>query len=288
MEQLLQDNFDVSTLGLSNQVLVEFLKAHYSGASYCRFPNCPRGEVAFQSTKQRDQHELAHLPRYQCTKPQCAWRGQGFKTQKLLKIHDQKYHPDLQSLAVPQIPTTWKQQQQQLSQTGMPGQQLPGQQLHSLIMPTRADISRLRAQFPKLEQMSDNDIKLVLINRHREKDGLAPNNPGTRQIQPTASQQQPMHYPLVPRPQQESRPQSRTQSRPHEQLPNKTSNRIWTTNMTEHSPAFQEDGSSAFTARINDNAPSTVPPLYEKIRHTAYKLNDTSISTMFQFPNSTS
>lgn len=101
MEHLLDADFENSGLDLSKETFSRFRHAYAAGASFCRFPDCPRVDVAFATRPDRDKHELAHFPRLQCTEAHWDWRGKGFRTKRLLDSHVQKYHPGADNLTIP-------------------------------------------------------------------------------------------------------------------------------------------------------------------------------------------
>ncbi|ETN45795.1 uncharacterized protein HMPREF1541_09628 [Cyphellophora europaea CBS 101466] len=134
------------------------------------------------------------------------------------------------------------QQQQQQQQMGAPGQQIGG-----ITIPTPADIQRVRAQNPRLQGMSDEDVRRALINKQRQNQQAQINmaRQGMHQGQGVQGQPQPMHQSQMtqmqqtqqqskpPQQQQQSqppqpqppRPQSQqAQARPNQQQPVKTPN----------------------------------------------------------------
>ena len=65
----------------------------YGGRSYfCRYSTCASSTNGFSSQDTRDQHEATHVRKYKCDVLHCFMSDQGFKTQRDLKLHCQKYH----------------------------------------------------------------------------------------------------------------------------------------------------------------------------------------------------
>ena len=79
--------------GLEPQQLQHFRNI-YGGRSYfCRYSTCASSTNGFSSQDTRDQHEATHFRKYKCELLHCFMSDQGFKTQRDLKLHCQKYHP---------------------------------------------------------------------------------------------------------------------------------------------------------------------------------------------------
>lgn len=68
----------------------------YGGRGYfCRYSTCGSSTNSFSSQDTRDQHEATHVRKYKCDVLHCFRTDQGFKKQRDLKLHRQKYHPPL-------------------------------------------------------------------------------------------------------------------------------------------------------------------------------------------------
>ena len=66
----------------------------YGGRSYfCRYSTCASSTNGFSSHDTRDHHEATHVRKYKCDVSNCFMSDQGFKKQRDLKLHCQKYHP---------------------------------------------------------------------------------------------------------------------------------------------------------------------------------------------------
>jgi len=82
-----------------------FRTKFFTGPFRCRYHGCSdkTGE-AFQSAAEREKHELTHLPRFQCLKSHCVWKGIGFRKRREIEAHMLHYHPDILDKSIPQLP----------------------------------------------------------------------------------------------------------------------------------------------------------------------------------------
>ena len=93
VEVLLRSSDPALVEGLEPQQLQTFRNI-YGGRSYlCRYSICASSRNGFSSQNKRDQHEATHVRKYKCDVLHCFMSDQGFKKQRDLKIHCQKYHP---------------------------------------------------------------------------------------------------------------------------------------------------------------------------------------------------
>ena len=92
--ELLLKSSDPALVGdLEPQQLQKFRNI-YGGRSYfCRYSTCASSTNGFSSQDTRDQHEATHVRKYKCDVSHCFMSDQGFKKQRDLKLHCQKYHP---------------------------------------------------------------------------------------------------------------------------------------------------------------------------------------------------
>ncbi len=72
---------------------LQIFRTKYGGRSYfCRYSTCASSMNGFSSQDTRDQHEAIHVRKYKCDVLHCFMSDQGFKKQRDLKLHCQKYH----------------------------------------------------------------------------------------------------------------------------------------------------------------------------------------------------
>ena len=84
---------DLASIGDLEPQQLQTFRNIYGGKNYfCRYKVCASAN-GFDSQETRDQHEAAHVWRYRCEVLNCFMGVRGFKKQRDLKLHYQKYHP---------------------------------------------------------------------------------------------------------------------------------------------------------------------------------------------------
>lgn len=93
VEVLLRSS-DPSLIGRVEPQQLQIFREIYGDRSYvCRYRSCASSTNGFNSPETRDQHEAAHFRAYRCDVLGCFMAERGFKKQRELKTHCQKYHP---------------------------------------------------------------------------------------------------------------------------------------------------------------------------------------------------
>ena len=92
--ELLLRSSDPALVGDIEPQQLQNFRNMYGGQSYfCRYSTCASSTNGFSSQGTRDQHEAAHVRKYKCDVLNCFMGNQGFKNERELKLHCQKYHP---------------------------------------------------------------------------------------------------------------------------------------------------------------------------------------------------
>jgi hypothetical protein len=85
---------DPALVGCIESGLLQSFRDIYGGKSYfCRYHACASSVTGFDSSETRDRHEVGHVPKFKCEALGCFMADHGFKKQRDLKLHGQKYHP---------------------------------------------------------------------------------------------------------------------------------------------------------------------------------------------------
>jgi hypothetical protein len=84
-----------------------FQARHESGAFFCRYPNCPRSTIGFDSVELRKHHEDGHAPRFQCIDAACGFNGWTFKNREALDKHTSCYHEEEKIISIPESLGAW-------------------------------------------------------------------------------------------------------------------------------------------------------------------------------------
>ena len=91
---LLLRSSDPALVGdLEPQQLQKFRNIYGGWSYFCRYSTCASSTSGFSSQDTRDQHETTHVRKFKCDVSHCFMSDQGFKKQRDLKLHCQKYHP---------------------------------------------------------------------------------------------------------------------------------------------------------------------------------------------------
>ena len=92
--EVLLGSSDPALVGdLEPQQLQTFRNIYGGWGYFCRYSTCASSTNGFSSQDTRDQHEATHVRKYKCDVLHCFMSDQGFKKQRDLKLHCQKYHP---------------------------------------------------------------------------------------------------------------------------------------------------------------------------------------------------
>ena len=92
--ELLLRSSDPALVGDLEPQQLEIFRNTCGGRSYsCRYSTCASSINGFSSQGTRDQHEATHVRKYKCDVLNCFMSDQGFKKQRDLNLHCQKYHP---------------------------------------------------------------------------------------------------------------------------------------------------------------------------------------------------
>ncbi len=84
-----------------------FQARHESGAFFCRYPNCPRSTIGFDSVELRKHHEDGHAPRFRCIDAACGFNGWTFKNREALDKHTSCYHEEEKIISIPESLGAW-------------------------------------------------------------------------------------------------------------------------------------------------------------------------------------
>ena len=97
-KQLLQAD---SVPGLDQKMLLAFKRTYGLSVLICRFGNCPRGVHGFETSQERDEHEMTHLLNLRCPHLECVYNRIGLRSAQKLKQHLEESHPEEDGVKVP-------------------------------------------------------------------------------------------------------------------------------------------------------------------------------------------
>lgn len=86
---------------VTSEDIQNFKTRHSNSAYLCRWSGCVWASAGFQSTAEREKHEITHKQQFQCSEPSCDFASNGFASRQALRKHNLKYHTRIEDHVLP-------------------------------------------------------------------------------------------------------------------------------------------------------------------------------------------
>lgn len=88
-------------MAVTSEDIQNFKTRHDKSAYLCRWNGCVWASAGFQSTTEREKHEITHKQQFLCSEPSCDFASNGFASRQALRKHNLKYHTRVEDHALP-------------------------------------------------------------------------------------------------------------------------------------------------------------------------------------------